>query len=83
LLFFLKDKQYLIKSLLSEGVSVKPQKVKRVPGSSGKLHKNEEGEWEWSDDELVPEEQEEASVSVVLLQSLQVMIMFPLSEKIL
>ncbi|XP_048754257.1 serine/threonine-protein kinase OSR1-like [Ostrea edulis] len=59
-----KDKQYLIKSLLSEGVSVKPQKVKRVPGSSGKLHKNEEGEWEWSDDELVPEEQgEEASGS--------------------
>lgn len=51
-----KDKQYLVKCLLSEGVSVKPQKVKRVPGSSGKLHKNEEGEWEWSDDEMDPDE---------------------------
>ncbi|XP_062578865.1 serine/threonine-protein kinase OSR1-like [Saccostrea cucullata] len=52
-----KDKQYLVKSLLSDGVAVKPQKVKRVPGSSGKLHKNEEGEWEWSDDEMDPEDQ--------------------------
>lgn len=46
-----KDKQYLMKCLLSEGAPVIPQKVKRVPGTSGRLHKNEEGEWEWSDDE--------------------------------
>ncbi|XP_022306428.2 serine/threonine-protein kinase OSR1-like [Crassostrea virginica] len=59
-----KDKQYLVKALLSDGVSVKPQKVKRVPGSSGKLHKNEEGEWEWSDDEMDPDEQGEETRSI-------------------
>lgn len=46
-----KDKQYLMKCLLSEGAPIIPQKVKRVPGASGRLHKNEQGEWEWSDDE--------------------------------
>ena len=50
--FPLQDKQFLVKNLLSEGFPVKPQRVKRVPGSSGRLHKTEDGEWEWSDDEL-------------------------------
>lgn len=53
-----RDKQYLVKTLLSDGSSVKPQKVKRVPGSSGRLHKTEDGTWEWSDDELDPESEE-------------------------
>lgn len=53
-----KDKTHLMKVLLSDGSSVKPQKVKRVPGSSGRLHKTEDGTWEWSDEELEPESEE-------------------------
>ena len=47
-----KDKEYMLRTLLQQRTSRQVSKVKRVPGSSGKLHKTEAGEWEWSDEEL-------------------------------
>ena len=55
-----KGKEFLQQNLLNlaPGLGERAQKVKRIAGSSGRLHRTEDGGWEWSDDDDDPDKKE-------------------------
>uniref|UniRef100_A0A8C7LS81 Serine/threonine-protein kinase OSR1 n=1 Tax=Oncorhynchus kisutch TaxID=8019 RepID=A0A8C7LS81_ONCKI len=62
-----KSFRKMISLCLQKEPEKRSKRVRRVPGSSGRLHKTEDGEWEWSDDEL-DMESEEGQAAVAALR---------------
>ncbi|XP_055951171.1 serine/threonine-protein kinase OSR1-like isoform X2 [Argiope bruennichi] len=61
-----KDRKYLVQMLVScaPSLEIRAQKLKntkRVPGTSGRLHRTEAGDWVWSSDEESDEKSAETS----------------------
>jgi serine/threonine-protein kinase OSR1/STK39 len=58
-----KGKEFVKEVVVGNGPSLaaRATKVKRVPGTSGRLHRTEEGGWVWSDEELSEEYNEKES----------------------
>ncbi|KAL1423878.1 hypothetical protein MTO96_020676 [Rhipicephalus appendiculatus] len=74
-----KDKKYLMQTLLvcAPTIEARAQKLKnsrRVPGTSGRLHRTETGDWVWSDgedDEDSPDERDLAARDEAILKANQ------------
>lgn len=67
-----KNKEFLKDVVLGDAPSLtsRAKKVRRVPGTSGRLHKSEDGGWVWSDDELTEEyEPEEGGNSKLVVKT--------------